>query len=112
MRRTKAPADPIWLTWEGDNFPRKFHSDSVVFYLSEHIYFESDESYRKSLAKALLQEGVSFSTPHSYKMIDAAWVSRAGYRYDDGDERFLVYCENDDPLLEYDATFVEVAYVD
>jgi hypothetical protein len=112
MRRKKVISDPVWLTWEGDDFPRKFHSDSVVFFVSEHIYIDDDAYARRALAKALLQEGISFSTPHSFRLIDSAWSSRAGYRYEDGDERYPVYCENDDPLLDYDATFVEVAYVD
>lgn len=112
MRRKKGYAEPVWLTWEGDDFPRKFHSDSIVFYLSEHIYLDQDEIAKESLAKTILREGISFSTPHSFRLISSGWVSRAGYRFDDGDERFPVYCDNEDPDLEYDATFVEIAYVD
>lgn len=111
MRRKKSISAPAWLTWEGDDFPRNFHSDSIIFYLSEHIYFDSDESYKKSLASTILQEGLSSSSYEAYRMIDSAWITRAGYRFDDDDERFPIYCDNDDPDLYYDATFVEVSYV-
>lgn len=112
MRRKKTIAEPIWLTWEGDDFPRQFHSDSVVFYIGEQLYLDEDAGAKRSLATAILREGVSFSIGQSYKFIDEGNLIRAGYRYDDGDDRFPIYCEDDDPLLDYDATFLEVPYVD
>lgn len=99
------------MTWEGDDFPRQLHSDSVVFYLSEHIYFESDDEYKTSLAKQIQLEGLSYSLGEAYKMIDKGHVTRAGYYYEDEDGRYPVYCDNDDPDIDYDATFVEVPYV-
>lgn len=46
-------------------------------------------------------------------MIEQANISIGGYRYEDYDETdFPLYCDNDDPDLDYDATFVEVPYVD
>lgn len=112
MRRKKDIVSPVWFIWEGEDFPRQIHSDSVIFYLSEQIYLDDDEVAKRSLAKSLLQEGISSSLGHSYKLIDSANVIRAGYCYEDGDERLPIYCDDDDPLLDYDATFVEVAYVD
>ncbi len=111
MRRKKVVAAPVWFIWEGEEFPRSTHSDSVVFYLSEHIYLEDDDVAKRSLATAILQEGVSESIGESYRLIDSANVIRAGYCYEDGDDRFPIYCDDEDPLLDYDATFVEVAYV-
>lgn len=111
MRRQKISADPEWLIWEGDDFPRRFHSDSVVFYLSEHIYFDSDEAYKKSLANQIRLEGLTESLGEAYKFIEDSWVTKSGYYFEDGDDKFPVYCEEDDPALYYDATFVEVAHV-
>lgn len=111
MRRKKTIADPIWLIWEGNDFPSKFHSDSIIFYLNEHIYLDSDDIAKKSLARQLQREGIATSLFDGYNLINLAWVSRAGYYYDDGDERFPIYCEESDPNYEWDATFVEVPYV-
>lgn len=111
MRRKKISAEPVWLIWEGDDFPRKIHSDSIVFYLTEHIYFESDPAYKKSLATQIQREGLSYSLGEAFQLIDQGWVSKAGLYYEDGDESFPVYCENDDSLIEYDVTFVEVPVV-
>ena len=112
MRRKKQISEPIWLIWEGEDFPRKIHSDSIVMYLCEHIYLEDDDAAKRSLAKSLLREGISTSLSDSYNLINSGWVSRDGFRYDDGDERFPIYCDNDDPELDFDATYVEIAYVD
>jgi hypothetical protein len=112
MRRKKQQIAPIWLTWEGDDFPRQIHSDSVVFYLSEHIYLDIDSAYRRSLAQAILREGIASSVGESHRLIDSGYETRAGYRYEDADEFHPVYCDNSDPELDYDATFIEVPYVD
>jgi len=69
MRRKKDVASPVWFIWEGENFPRQIHSDSVIFYLSEQLYLDDDEVAKRSLAKSLLQEGISSSLGHSYKLI-------------------------------------------
>ncbi len=112
MRRRKVISEPVWLIWEGDNFPREIHSDSVVFYINEHLYLDDDDVAKRSLAKALLREGISESNGHSYKLIETGNVTRAGYRYEDGDDVFPIFCDDGDPDLDYDATFVEVSYVD
>ena len=111
MRRKKTVSEPVWLVWEGDDFPRKIHSDSVVFYLTEHIYLDSDDSYKKSLAKQVRLEGLTDSLGEAFKLIDLGWVSKGGYYFEDGDERYPVYCELDDDLYDWDATFVEVPVV-
>lgn len=110
MRRKKISLEPVWLIWEGDSFPRKFGSDSLIFYLSEHIYLDSDDIARKSLAKQLQREGVVDSLSESYKLIDISWASRAGFYYEDGDDRFPIYCDESDENYEWDATFIEVPY--
>ena len=97
--------------WEGDDFPRKTHSDSVVFYLSEHIYFDSDEGYKKSLANQIRLEGLTDSLGEAFKLISIGVISRGGYYFEDEDERCPVYCELDDDLYIWDATFVEVPVV-
>ncbi len=112
MRRKKAVPKPVWIIWEGEDFPREIHSDSVIFYINEHIYLDDDALARRSLVEALLREGISTSMGQGHGLIDSANISRAGYRYDDGDDIVPIYCDNDDPDLDYDATFVEVAYVD
>ncbi len=112
MRRKKAVSQPVWFIWEGEEFPRQIHSDSIVFYLNEHVYLDSDDIAKKSLATTLLQEGISESIGHSYRLIDSSIITRAGYCYEGGDDRFPLYCEDDSSFLDYDATFVEVAYVD
>jgi len=112
MQRIKQAPKFAWLTWEGDAFPRNFHSDSIVFYTSEHIEIDSDPIYLKTLATSILREGFCDSLGEAYKLISLSSTIKAGYRLDDGDDRYLVYCDNDDPDLEFDATFVEIAYVD
>lgn len=112
MRRKKAISEPTWIIWDGDDFPRAIHSDSVVLYVNEHIYLDDDDLAKRSLVKTLLREGISTSTGNGYSLIDSANIFRAGYRFDDGDEVVPIYCDNDDPDLDYDATFVEIAYVD
>jgi hypothetical protein len=111
VRRAKTYSEPAWLTWEGDDFPRQIHSDSVVFYLSEHIYIDSDPEYKKSLAKIIQREGISYSLGEAFKLIEDGFVTSAGYYFEDGDELYPVYCDNDDPNVEWDATFVEVPFV-
>ena len=111
MRRKKSIPEPTWFIWEGEDFPRSIHSDSVVLYLNEQIYLDSDDLAKRSLAKTLLQEGISVSTGDSYRLIESSVELRAGYRYEDGDEIIPIFCDDEDPDLEYDATFVEVAYV-
>jgi hypothetical protein len=112
MIRKKAISEPVWIIWEGDDFPRELHSDSIVFYLNEHVYLDDDDLARRSLVKSLLREGISTSTGQGYGLIESSTVTRAGYRYDDGDDIVPIYCDDNDPDLDYDATFVEVAYVD
>lgn len=111
MRRKKTLAEPVWLIWDGDDFPRKIHSDSVVFYLTEHIYFDQDPEYKKSLAKQIRLEGLAYSLGSAFNLIDDGWISRAGYYFDGGDERYPIYCEIEDESCEWDATFVEVPVV-
>lgn len=113
MRRIKHISEPTWLLWDGDDFPRELHSDSVIFYINEHVHLDDDESARKTLARQILQEGISYSLGEAFKLIEQANISLGGYRYQDYDETdFPLYCDNDDPDLDYDATFVEVPYVD
>ena len=111
MRRRKTIAEPRWLTWEGDDFPRKIHSDSVVFYLTEHVYLEEDDIAKKALAKQLQQEGLVYSLSEGFKLIDQGWTSREGYYFEEDDENYPVYCDHNDIDCEWDATFVEVPYV-
>jgi hypothetical protein len=111
MRRKKQVSEPVWLTWEGEDFPRKFHSDSVVFYISEHIYLDEDVVAKKSLARQIQLEGLSYSLGESLRLIEDSWVTKAGYYFEDGDEDYPVYCEIDDLDIEWDATFVEVPVV-
>jgi len=111
VRRKKTIAEPVWLTWEGDDFPRKLHSDSVVFYLTEHIYLDQDNDAKKALAKQIRLEGVTDSLGEAFKLIDQGWTTKAGYYFEDEDEMYPVYCEIDDPDIYWDATFVEVPFV-
>lgn len=112
MRRKKAVSEPLWVIWEGDDFPRSIHSDSIVLYINEHVYLDEDDLAKRSLAKTLLREGISTSMGQGYSFIDSATISRAGYRFEEGDDIVPIYCDNDDSDLDYDATFVEIAYVD
>jgi hypothetical protein len=111
MRRKKVITEPVWLMWEGDDFPRKLDSDSLVFYLNEHIYLDSDDIAKKSLARQLQREGIVSSLFEGYNLINLSWISRAGFYFDDGDERFPIYCDESNSNYEWDATFVEVPYV-
>jgi hypothetical protein len=111
MRRKKVLAHTEWLTWEGDDFPRELHSDSIVFYVNEHIFFDSDAEYKSSLARAIQLEGISYSLGEAFKLIDEGQISTAGYKVSQDDPNLYVYCENDDPELYYDATFIEVPFV-
>ena len=112
MRRKKTTTTVDWLSWEGDEFPREIHSDSMVFYFPEHVYFETDESYRRSLARAIQIEGIVYSLGESFRMIESGTLIRAGYRISEEDPNLLIYCDKNDPDLECDATFLEVPYVD
>jgi hypothetical protein len=112
MRRKKVVSEPVWIIWEGEDFPRTLHSDSVVFYINEHVYLDDDDSAMRSLVKSLLREGISTSMGNGYRLVESSTISRAGYRYDEGDNIVPIYCDDSDPDLDYDATFVEVAYVD
>lgn len=112
MRRKKTIPDTVWLTWEGDDFPRSIHSDSVVFYTDTHIYLENDDSAKRSLARAIQLEGIAYSLGESFRVIDQGTVTHAGYVLSEEDPNLQNYCDNDDPALDWDATFVEVAYVD
>lgn len=105
--KSRIPKNPTWLIWDGENFPRQGSEDSVIFYLSEHIYFDSDISYRRSLAAAIQQEGISETIGAAHRLIDAAWATKAGYSQHEG-ERFPIYYDLDDKDYERDATFMEV----
>jgi hypothetical protein len=112
MRRKKQLSGPDWFIWEGEDFPRELHSDSVVFYINEHADLDTDEVARLSLARQMLQEGISDSLGEAFKYINDSSISTAGYRYEEYDETTPpLYCDSDDPDLDYDATFVEVPYV-
>ena len=111
MRRKKVLAPTQWLLWEGDDFPRELHSDSVVFYVNEQIYFDSDDEYKKTLARAIQVEGISSTLGEAFRLIEQGQISRAGYKISEEDPNLYVYCENDDTELDYDATFVEVPFV-
>ena len=78
MRRRKI-SKTEWLTWEGEDFPRTFHSDSVVFYVTGHFDLNSDEELRKDLATTLQREGICSSLGESFKMITDSSVTLAGY---------------------------------
>ena len=112
MRRKKQLSGPDWNIWDGEDFPRELHSDSVIFYINEHADIDDDEIARRSLAKQILQEGISDSLGEAFKFIQDSHISWGGYRYEDYDDSTLpIYCDNNDPDLDYDATFVEVPYV-
>lgn len=112
MVHKKKVSEPTWLIWEGDDFPRGMHSDSVVFYVNEHLALDDDEIAKRSLAKQVQQEGISYSLGEAFSLVETSSQILAGYRYEDDDVLSLpIYCDNDDPDLEYDATFVEIAYV-
>jgi hypothetical protein len=111
MRRKKTTTTVDWLTWEGEDFPSE-STNSMVFFFPEHIHFEADESYRRSLARAIQLEGIVYSLGESFRLIESATLVRAGYRTSNDDANLFIYCDDNDPDLEFDATFIEVAYVD
>lgn len=110
MRRQKVSKSE-WLTWEGDDFPRTFHSDSVVFYISGHFDLDSDQDLRNALARAIQREGLCSSLGEAYKLIADSSVHLAGYFEEDSEADLPVYCELDDENYDWDATYVEVPYV-
>jgi hypothetical protein len=111
MQRKKQVIAPTWLIWEGDDFPRQLHSDSVVFYINEHTYLDNDDTAKRSLATQLQREGIVESLGQAFKLILDSIEVRGGYFYEDNDELFPIFCEYEDPNLDYDATFIEVPYV-
>jgi hypothetical protein len=111
MQRKKQVVAPTWLMWEGDDFPRQLHSDSVVFFINEHIYLDSDDVAKRSLAVQLQREGLVDSLGEAFKLVASSLETRGGYFYEDNDEIFPVFCDDSDPNLDYDATFIEVPYV-
>lgn len=111
MRRKKVIALPSWLIWEGNDYPNKLHSDSIVFYINEHVYLDNDPESRRALARAIQQEGITYSLGESYKLIEDSVVELAGYWYPEDEDRFPTYCSLDDDNYDWDATFVEVPYV-
>ena len=111
MQRKKQFIAPTWFMWDGDGFPRQIHSDSVIFYINEHIYLDSDDVARKSLARQIQREGLVETLSEAFALIDSGVETRAGYYYEDGDELFQTYADYEDVELEYDATFIEVPYV-
>jgi hypothetical protein len=100
-----------WLTWEGDDFPHTFHSDSVVFYIPGHFDLETDQELRKDLARTIQREGICSSLGESFRMIDDASITLAGFCAEDLDLDLPSYCDLDDDSYDWDATFVEVPYV-
>lgn len=112
MANRKKLTGPAWLLWEGDDFPRQLHSDSAIFFVNEHVYLDDDDLAKQSLAKQIQQEGLVFSLYEAFRVIEESSPILAGYRYEgDDDTDIPIYCDNDDPDLDYDATFVEIPYV-
>lgn len=111
MQRKKQVLAPTWLIWEGDDFPRQLHSDSVVFYVGEHLYLDTDDIAKRALAMQIQREGIVDSLGAAFKLISEGVETRGGYFYEDNDELFPVFCEDSDLNLDYDATFIEVPYV-
>lgn len=111
MRRKKQISEPVWLIWEGEDFPRSIHSDSIVFYLNEQVYLDEDDIAKRALAKQIQQEGISYTLGEAFKLVDSAPQTLAGYRYEEDEDDVPIFCDNDDPDLDYDATFVEIPYV-
>jgi hypothetical protein len=109
--RTRKISKTEWLTWEGDDFPRTFHSDSVVFYITGHFDLDSDKELRKDLATTIQREGICSSLGESFRMIDDASITLAGYCAEDPDLDLPTYCDLDDESYDWDATYVEVPYV-
>jgi hypothetical protein len=110
MSRQKASKSE-WLTWEGDDFPHTFHSDSVVFYIPGHFDLETDQELRKDLARTIQREGICSSLGESFRMIDDASITLAGFCAEDLDLDLPSYCDLEDDSYDWDATFVEVPYV-
>lgn len=111
MRRRKI-SKTEWLTWEGDDFPRTLHSDSLVFYVTGHFDLDSDQELRKDLAVAIQREGICSSLGSAFALLNTASVSLGGYYVEDPDMDLPSYCSLDDDNYDWDATYVEVPYVD
>jgi hypothetical protein len=110
MRRQKTSKSE-WLTWEGDDFPRTFHSDSVVFYITGHFDLDLDQDLRKDLARTIQREGICSSLGESFRMIDDASITLGGYYADDPDIDLPTYSDLEDDSYDWDATYVEVSFV-
>jgi hypothetical protein len=110
MRRQKVSKSE-WLTWEGDDFPHTFHSDSVVFYIPGHFDLDLDQELRKDLAVAIQREGICSSLGESFRMIDESSITLGGYYADDSEFDLPIYCDLEDDSYDWDATYVEVPYV-
>jgi len=110
MRKQKMPTSE-WLTWEGDSFPRTFHSDSLVFYVTGHFYLDDDKDLRAELARAIQREGVCSSLGEAYALISSSFVHLGGYYAENLDSDLPIYCDLEDSNYEWDATYVEVPYV-
>lgn len=111
MKISRKYSGPDWIIWEGDGFPRSLHSDSVVLFTDTWIDLAEDSTARANLARQLQREGVAESLGDGYRLIEESTEVQGGYYYEDGDESCLVFCESDDPMLDIDATFIEVPYV-
>lgn len=77
----------------------------------EDIFIDADPEYRVSLARQIQKEGLSESLGEAFGLIDSGRSVRGGVYYEDGDDKYPVYCELDDDLIEINATFVEVPFV-
>jgi hypothetical protein len=110
MRRNKS-SESEWLTWEGDDFPRTFHSDSVVFYITGHFDLDEDQELRHGLARAVQREGICSSLGEAYGLLNTASVHIAGYCAEDPEADLPIYCDMDSEDYDWDATYVEVPFV-
>lgn len=99
------------MLWEGEDFPHRLHSDSAVFFITGHVYLDLDADYKKDLAKQIRLEGLTDSLSEAFRSIDDGYVSHGGYYFSDEESRFPIYCDLDDDLYDWDATFVEVPFV-
>lgn len=113
MTRKKDIQPTHWIIWEGDEFPRKFHSDSIVFFVEEAIYLKEDVDAKKDLATAVLREGIASSLSEAHRLVEDSWVTRGGLEYIDyGSVELPVFFEIEDPgKYGWDATYVELPYV-
>ncbi len=110
MRRKKEYVGPTWMIWEGEDFPHSL-DDSVVFFVNEYLDLDEDHVASKALARQLQREGIVETLGSAYALIQEASIHHGGYYYADQDEIFPLYCSEEDPDLDYDATFVEIPYV-